>query len=218
MLKLLTAFLSKVASRLGGIAWATKSGLKGKDLHGNVWLAASEIEQHRGHPVNFEDTTDQELVMSRVYWTLKRERDWRLDGAVSLDAECEENSSWAERIPETISMEPEAVLARRESATREEQRLAAKFSQAVAYLILLRNFKGDRKRVCTYLAIAKSTLSDRMIRAGKVANRQNSLFDGHHVIDDDFKPPPGRALLLQTIDVTEADQVSLLFDLDFVTA
>jgi len=218
MFKSLTAFLTKVASRLGGIAWATKSGLKGKDLHGDVWLAASDIEEKRGHPVDFEDAVDQEMVISRVYWKLKGERDWQLDGAVRLDAEVEDNSSWADRIAEVVSMDPVAVSARRESATREEILLDMSFSQAAAYVAVLTYFKSDRKRICAHMAIGKTTLSDRLIRAGMVVRRQPSLFDGIHSFEGEFMPALGRGRRPVVPELTEMDQAALELEPEMMAA
>ena len=211
MFKFLTSFLTKMAGRLGGMAWASKSGRKGKDLHGDVWLAASEIEEKRGHPVDFENPVDQELLMSRVYSLLKKERDGRLASAVSLDAECEQNVSWGDRIPETTSMDPISVWSRRDAESREEKKLAASFSQAAAYVVVFSRFKSDQNRICDYLAIARQTLSRRLLRASQIVASQPSLFDGIHSIGEDFMPLPGRPKACLGVDADEEDRMRMLF-------
>lgn len=192
MFEFLTSFLAKVAGRLSGIARATKSGLSAKDLHGDVWIAASEIGEKRGRPVNLQDPADQELVLSRVYSQTRKLRDWRMHYAASLDAENEDGLRLSERIGEAVTTDPLDVLTRRATAIDEDARLARNYTQSAAYTVALANFESDRPKFSTHLAITVGALNQRMTNAEEVVRRQESIFDGYEVIDSDFTPLAGQ--------------------------
>lgn len=188
MLEVIAAFLSKVASRLSGIARSTKSGLTAKDLHGDVWIAASDIGARRGSPIDLRDPADQELVLSRVYSQVRKQRDWRLHFAESLDVDVAEGVRLSERIGEKTSMDPVAVFDRQASMADHAHQLKRSHSQATAYVIALRNFDNDKPRLAMHLAISAGTLGARMDRAFEVVERQHSVLDGLDMIKDDFMP------------------------------
>lgn len=192
MFEMFSAFLIKMASRLSGIARATKTGLKGKDLVGEVWIAANEIGEKRGRSVDFQDIADQELILSCVYRQSRRQGDWRLHSAVSIDVECEDNLRWSERIEDRAMPDPLAARESQETLADQTAILAASYSQAKAYLVALANFKSDRGRLCSYLMISLGALAYRMGNAAEVVMRQASLFDGKQVIDNGFMPVAGR--------------------------
>lgn len=188
MFEFLTSFLAKVAGRLSGIARSTKSGLNAKDLHGDVWIAASEIGEKRGRPVNLQDPVDQELVLSRVYSQTRKLRDWRMHFAASLDAENEDGLRLSERIGEALTTDPLDVLMRRATALDDDARLARSYTQSAAYTVALANFESDRPKLSTHLAITVGTLNHRMTNAEEIVRRQESIFDGYEVIDSGFTP------------------------------
>jgi hypothetical protein len=195
MFEFITAFLAKVAGRLSGIARATKSGLRAKDLHGDVWIAASEIGEKRGRPIDLQDPADQELVLTRVFNQNRKQRDWRLHYAASLDAEVEDGMRLSEQIGEVISTDPLAVLTRRATAIEEDASLARNYTQSAAYTVALGNFENDRPRFSRYLAISVGALNQRMTKAEEIVRRQESLFDGFETIDDDFMPLAGQHIV-----------------------
>jgi hypothetical protein len=195
MFEFLTSFLAKVAGRLSGIARATKSGLNVKDLHRDVWIAASGIGEKRGHPVNLQDPVDQELVLTRVYNQTRKHRDWRVHYAESLDAENEDGLRLSERIGQAVTTDPLAVLTRRATMIDQVNRLAGSHSQAAAYVTALRNFDDDKPSLSSRLAISVHALGSRMDKAFEVVNRQNSILDSFETIDDNFMPLAGRHFL-----------------------
>lgn len=211
MFEFLTSFLTKVAGRLSAIARATRSGLNAKDLHGDVWIVASEIGDKRGRPVDFRDPSDQELVLARVYSQNRKLRDGRLHFAVSLDAENEEGLKWSERIGESVTSDPVAVLTRRAKAIEEDVGIARNYSQYAAYTVALTNFDSDPPQLSAHLAITVGTLKQRMSKAVEVVERQNSMFDGFEEIDPAFKPLAGREPVAKEEVTIEAAQRKLAF-------
>jgi hypothetical protein len=211
MFEFITSFLAKVAGRLSGIARATKSGLRAKDLHGDVWIAASEIGEERGRPIDLQDPSDQELVLTRVYNQNRRQRDWRLHYAASLDAEVEDGMRLSEQIGEVVSTDPVVVLTRRASAIEEDARLARNYTQSAAYTVALANFESDRPRFSTHLVISVGALNQRMTKADEVVRRQESLFDGFEIIEPTFMPLPGQKLVAHQEPAFESDQIELSF-------
>lgn len=211
MFEFLSSFLAKVAGRLSGIARSTKSGLSAKDLHGDVWIAANEIGEKRGHPVNLQDPADQELILSRVYSQTRKLRDWRMHYAASLDAENEDGLRLSERIGEAVTTDPLAVLTRRARMIDESNWLAGSHSQAAAYVTALRNFHGDRPGLSTHLAISVHALGSRMDRAFEVVERQKSILDSYEIIEDTFMPLAGQQCFPIVVVHLEAGQAELQF-------
>lgn len=211
MLEFLASFLARAAARLTRIARATKSELKGKDFQGEVWFAAAEIGEKRGRPVDFEDTVDQELVLSRVYTQARRQRDWRLQSAVSFDADCDTNYRWSDRIEEVVTTDPLARWLKSEAAIDEAAAIASSYSQATAYFIVLGNFNNDRPNLCTHLVITPGSLEYRINNAARTVMRQSSLFDGLENIDPAFMPQAGRELVSKEEVAVEAEQCELTF-------
>ncbi|NHZ38865.1 hypothetical protein [Massilia aquatica] len=196
MVETISAFLVKMGARLGGIARATKVGLKGTDLVGEVWIAASEIADQRGRSIDFQDLVDQELILAHVYSQIRKQGDWRLHRAVSIDSVSQENLPWSERIADRALTDPLDARENDEALAEQAMLLAASYSQAKAYLVVLANFKSDRPRLCSYLMVSLGVLAYRMSNAAEIVTRQGSLFDGKHVIDSGFMPMAGRRLAI----------------------
>jgi hypothetical protein len=192
MLKRFSAFVKNATSRFRRIASSIGGNLTSKDLHGEAWLAAEEISQKRGHSIDFADTADQELVLNRVYWSAKGQRDWQLASAYSIDDDREGATPWADRLAAPISATPLEILLQREATGISDSAIAASYSQAAAYNVALTNFDSDRPRLCAHMLITGVTLEHRMNRAFEVVRRQNSLFNGRQVIDSGFIPLAGR--------------------------
>jgi hypothetical protein len=211
MFEFLTSFLEKVSGRLSRIAWSAKINLRAKDLHGDVWIAASEIGEKRGRPIDFRDPADQELVLARVYSQNRRLRDGSLYHAVSLDAENDEGLRWSERIGESVSSDPVAVLTRRAKAIEEDVGIARNYSQYAAYTVALTNFDSDPPLLSAHLAISEGALKQRMSKAVEIVERQNSMFDGLEEIDPAFMPLAGREPVAKEEVTIEAAQRELAF-------
>jgi hypothetical protein len=75
MIETFAAFLRDAASRFGGIARRLRGQIKPAELHADAWILAAEIGEKRGKEINFADPTDRELILSRLYWNAKDQRD-----------------------------------------------------------------------------------------------------------------------------------------------
>ena len=191
MFKGFTEFMARIAKRLSAIAYSTRSGRKGRDLQGDVWVAAAEFEEHHGRDVDFENRIDQEDVLNRVYWNARRERDWKLEGSLSLDLEEDEGFSLAERLPGRADADPVIALEDQQVAAANVATIRNCYSQATAYVVVFASFDDNRRQISAYLAIVTSTLRARVRRANELVKVQASLFDGIHKVADDFMPMPG---------------------------
>jgi hypothetical protein len=211
MLKRFSAFVKNATSRFRRIASSIGGNLTSKDLHGEAWLAAEEISQKRGHSIDFADTADQELVLNRVYWNAKGQRDWRLASAYSIDDDREGATPWSDRLAAPISATPLEILLHREATARSDSAIAASYSQAAAYNVALNNFNNDRPRLCVHLLITGGTLDHRMKRAFEVVRLQESLFNGYAAIDRDFTPLAGQHRVPITVVHLERGQAEMLF-------
>ena len=195
MFRFFASFLTKMASRFKGIAYATKSGLTDKDLHSDAWIVANEISEKRGREVDFSDPDDQELILSQVYKQGMRQRDWRLRSAIRIDQDRESEDGaikWSERLPAHASSDPLVSLLLQESAFDAEVMLTSSYSQAAAYVVVFVHFKNDRQLVCAYLVMSDRTLARRVASAANTVKVQPSLFDGIKKIHKSFMPLPGR--------------------------
>jgi hypothetical protein len=192
MLKRFSAFVKNATSRFRRIASSIGGHLAPEDLHGEAWLAAEEIAHKRGHSIDFANTADQELVLNRVYWNGKGQRDWRLASAYSIDDDREGATPWADRLAAPISTTPLEILLQREAIAISDSAIAASYSQAAAYNVALNNFNNDRPSLCVHLLITGGTLEHRMNRAFEVVRWQESIFDRYEVINSDFTPLAGR--------------------------
>jgi hypothetical protein len=214
MFRFFASFLTKMASRFKGIAYATKSGLTDKDLHSDAWIAANEISEKRGREVDFSDPDDQELVLSQVYKQSMRQRDWRLRTAIRIDQDRESDDGaikWSERLPAHASSDPLVSLLLQESAFGADVMLTSSYSQAAAYVVVFVHFKNNREEVCSYLAISDGTLSRRVTFAADTVRVQPSLFDRIERIGASFMPQPGRQYAVRIDPQCDATQWRLEF-------
>lgn len=193
------------------IAYASKSDMSGTDLQADVWIAAHEIGERRGYEIDFADKSDQELVLSKVYSLARKQNDWQLRTSLSIDAEYEGMLSWAERLPEGISTDPISILLSRELEGDQAKKLRLSYSQAKAYIVVLRRLNNDRHRLSAYLVISLTTLQQRIARAIETALRQPSLFEGYEKIGDDFVPLAGREVPASTRANSTAAQAEIQF-------
>lgn len=184
-------FLKSVAHRLSGIARKLRGDLSATDLQGDAWMAADEIAAKRGIPVDFGDPSDQELVLNQVYWNAKRQNDWRLKAAHSINDDSDGAIPWAERLA-APGGNPEKIMLQREADKQAAQRFADSFSQAAAYYIAIDNFPMGREDLSDHLAISSRALNQRIDWAASSALRQHSVFDKVSRIDPEFVPLEGK--------------------------
>lgn len=180
-------FLKAVAHRLRGIARKLRGDLTATDLQGDAWIAADEIAAKRGTPVDFDDPSDQELVLNQLYWNAKRQNDWRLKAAHSIDDDTEGAIPWADRLA-APGENPEKIVLQREADLLAAQQFADSYSQAAAYYIAIYNFPMGREDLSDHLAISSRALNQRIDSAASSALRQHSVFDKVSRIDPDFVP------------------------------
>ncbi len=192
------AFLKAMATSFRRISRATKNELTVDDLHSNAWIMAQEIGEKRGRDIDFSDPEDAELVMGALYISNVKRGDWHLRSAIRIDQQDEDEdgptTKWADLLPAPASSDPLVSLALRESSIDDETLLVRSYSQATAYVRVFVHFKNDRSEVCAYLVIHETTLRARVTSAAETVNRQSSLFDGIHRIEESFMPPRGRQI------------------------
>lgn len=188
-------FIKDVAARLRAISGSVRGYSTPKDLLGDAWMVAAKIGERRGSPVNFSDPADQELVLNRVYWSAKGQRDWRLSSAQSIDDSTDGGLPLAERLPALATLTPLEALLQKEEAAHDVKRVARTYSQAAAYYIALVNFKNGHADLCARLMISSRALGQRIGNAAESVTRQDSVFDGVETIPRDFLPKQGREVV-----------------------
>lgn len=181
----LQLFLLKAKSRLERIARSTGLGTKAVDLYGEVWIAICTLQERLNRELDLFQAQDEDRIFSFVYSRLRRQQDWKLHYADSLDFDDGDGLRLSERIADTRSDEV------REQAENYNV-LASTYSEAFAYTVALSNFRNEHALLANHLAIALPTLRTRMRRLNEQAGRQPSLFDGKQHMDENFVPLPGR--------------------------
>jgi hypothetical protein len=181
----LQLFLLKAKSRLERIARSTGFGAKAMDLYGEVWIAICTLQERLNRELNLFQAEDEDRILSFVYSRLRRQKDWKLHFADSLDFDDGEGLRLSERLADTRS---DDALEQAENYNT----LASRYSEAFAYTVALSNFRNEHPLLANHLAITLPTLRTRMRKLNEHAGRQPSLFDGKLRIDDNFVPLPGR--------------------------
>lgn len=82
-------FLAKMKSSFRSIARAAGHEVTEGDLQSDAWVLAHEISERRGHPVDFSDPTDQDLVIRAVNLNNVRRGDWNMRKSIRIDQESE---------------------------------------------------------------------------------------------------------------------------------
>ena len=185
----LQLFLLKAKSRLERIARCTGSGAKAADLHGEVWIAICTLRERLNRELDLFQAEDEDHIFSFLYSRLRKQKDWKLDFADSLDFDDGEGLRLSERLADTRSDE---VWVQAENYNA----LASTYSEAFAYTVALSNFRNEHALLANHLAIALSTLRTRMRKLNEQAGRQRSVFDGKQRMDENFVPLPGRPVRL----------------------
>ncbi len=198
MLRFFQVFVMKMKDGFRRIARATRNEVTEGDLQSDAWIMARNIGERRGHPIDFSDPIDQDLVMRALYVEKVKRADWHMRKAVSIDAENnsdDQPNRWAENIPAAKASDPLIFLLRREAAEQNDAKLKASYTEVAAYLKIFAHFKNDKKAVSTYLCITDATLNRRIASATATFEIQLSLFDGKQRIPTRFLPPPGRSFV-----------------------
>lgn len=182
----LELFLLKSKSRLERIARSTDSGAKAVDVHGEVWIAICALRERLNRDLDLAQAEDVDRIFSFVYSRLRRQKDWKLHFADSLDFDDGEGLRLSERLSDTRPDEA------REQAQNYDA-LASTYSEAFAYVVALSNFRSEHALLADHLAITIPTLRTRMRRLNESARRQPALFDGKERLDENFLPLPGRS-------------------------
>lgn len=211
MFEFFSVFLKEAATRFNRIARSARSHIKPEDLHADAWIVAAELSEKRGREIDFANPVDQELVLNRIYWRIKDQRDWRLESAHSIDDDREGSTPWADRLPAPSSMIPLEILLQQEESAIASARLDACYSQAKAYTVALTNFEEDRAGLCAHLVISDFALRQREHNARQTVLRQWSLFAGIEIIDNAFMPAQGRELISAEKIAVAAEQCELTF-------
>jgi hypothetical protein len=181
----LQLFLLKAKSRLERIARSTGLDAKAVDLYGEVWIAICTLREKLNRELDLVQAEDEDRIFSFIYLRLRRQKDWKLHFADSLDFDDGEGLRLSERLADTRSDEA------REQAESYDA-LASTYSEALAYTVALSNFRNEFALLANHLAIALPTLRIRMRKLNEQAGRQPSLFDGKQRMDENFLPLPGR--------------------------
>jgi len=215
MHRFFSLFLEKMKSSFRSIARAARHEVTEGDLQSDAWVVAHEISERRGRAVDFSDPADQDLVIRAVNLNNVRRGDWHMRKSVRIDEEREGDDgpvNWSERLAAPSTADPLRFLLQREAAHENEEKFAASYSQAAAYVRIFAHFKHDRREVCAYLVLTNSTLKHRVAAAAAVVEVQPSLFDGIHRIGAKFLPPPGRTYAAQPVHHLGSVQWAWCFD------
>lgn len=139
-----------------------------------------------GRELDLFQPEDENRIFSFVYSSSRRQMDWKLHFADSLDFDDGEGLRLSERLADTRS-DDACEQAENYSA------LASRYSEAFAYTVALSNFRNEHALLADHLGIASPTLRTRMRKLNEHAVRQPSLFDGKWHMDENFVPLPGRS-------------------------
>ena len=203
MIKFFQSFLGLMRSRFQRIVRAAKYDMMVDDLHSDAWVIALDIGDRRGHPIDFSDPADQELVMAALYVEKVKRGDWKMRHAVRIDHAPDANEdgpTLAERLPAAASSDPFVSLLMNESAADVEAMLAASYSQASAYVVTFRNFRQDLERVRAHLVLSKSGFNRRLSFARRTVEAQPSVFDRIERVEPNFMPMPGKAYIAADVN------------------
>ncbi|WP_186172937.1 hypothetical protein [Burkholderia gladioli] len=189
--------IAPLLRRLKHLAELTQREQSVDDLKSEAWILAEEIKTERGHDIEPEDEELQSTIMERLYKRFGKFVNRQFRYAVRIDqeernadGEFMENSVFA-RLSGPAQHEPEVAARQTEEAAEAQAAIAARFSEAVAYLHMFDYFDGSSETLASYLAIATAMLQRRVRRAERTAREQPSMFDGIASIPRDFMAKPG---------------------------
>jgi hypothetical protein len=195
----LQRFLEARAADLKRIVNGARGELELGELGSEALLMATDIQADRVQAFNFDDPQDQETLLGRLWNRLVKYTPGRfMRNAVRIDDEqdAEDSRSQAAAVARSLSAvetsDPALLLEREEEAVELAARLRDSYSEATAYIHLLRRFDEDRQRLAAFLCVALYTLGFRLRRAAAIVRVQPSVFDGFERVPADFQPTIAR--------------------------
>ncbi|MGB8423172.1 hypothetical protein [Paraburkholderia sp.] len=197
-----TRLISPMLDQLRRLAHGTRGEHSVDDLKNEAWLAAQDIHEESGVAFEPEDESFQEAILTKLRKAFGRFANRKMRFAVQLDHE--QAGADGEFLPNSLASslaapdvyEPEIAIERAEESAAGEERLAKRFTEAVAYLRALDHFDNESSRVAAHLAITMGAFKSRLARAATTAECQRSLFDGIETIPRDFVPLRGHTVRL----------------------
>lgn len=191
MVSIYTRFLNDRRADLRRIARATRGEATLEDIEQSVWLLAQELGERRGYTLDLLNPTDQDLLLRRLYNRFVKYTEKLVRYAVRIDEEADDEKAGAgatiaRLLAAPSESDPVVILMREEAAEELELMIRRSYSEAVAYLVLLRRFQWSMQVLADALRIVLGTLRQRIERAINMVKVQPSLFDGIAVIDPDL--------------------------------
>lgn len=193
-------FLNTRRAKLRQIARATRGESTLADVEQSAWLLAYELGEQRGYALDLSNPEDQGFLVRRLYNRLVKYTERLVRHALRVDEdpgeeEAGSGATIARLLAASSNSDPAVALLREETTKAAESAIVRSYSEAAAYLVLLRRFKWNVQALAEALWIVSGTLRQRIDRAIDVVNVQRSLFDGMAVIEPDLRAVPvtGRA-------------------------
>ncbi|MFM0160688.1 hypothetical protein [Paraburkholderia sediminicola] len=211
-----TRLISPMLDQLRRLAHGTRGEHSVDDLKNEAWLAAQDIHDETGVDLAPEDESLQQAILTKLRKAFGRFANRKMRYAVQLDHEQAGDdgeflpNSLASSLAAPDAYEPEIAIERAEESAASEDRLAGRFTEAVAYLRTLDHFDNDSGRVAVHLAITMGVFKSRLASAATMAELQRSLFDGIETIPRDFVPLRGRAARLMARASIEWERICVL--------
>lgn len=172
-----TQFLALRHKNFQRIACKTGGEYTTDDIKGEAWIMAHHIQDTKGISIDFSDKQFQELLLSFLYQHFVRYTERHVRFSQRLD-DNDEFASNPEALINDISKrqsnDPLTQLERQEFETLKITR-ARGYSQAMAYLYLLRKFNSDISALARYLTIPNSQCLKRIDQAASIAEVQHSI-------------------------------------------
>lgn len=192
MLAAYESFRKAKRAKLRAIARATRGESSLEDVEQSVWLLAHELGERRGYALDLLDPADQDFLVACLYNRLVKHTEKLVRYAVRVDEDPDDEEAGAgaaiaRLLAAPSESDPAVTLLREEAADAIESTVHRSFSEAAAYLVLLRRFRWSMLALAEALSIVAGTLRQRIDRAVEIVKVQPSLFDGIAVIDPDLR-------------------------------
>ncbi len=190
-----TRLIAPMLGQLRRLAAATRGEQTVDDLKTEAWLAARDIQTERGAEFQPEDEGFQQAIVAKLRKAFGRFANRKMRFAHQLDHEARGDdgdflpNSIGSRLSAPEAYEPQIAIEAIERHAEYTERLASRFTEAIAYLRVLAHYDDDKREIADYLAISIGGLDGRLARAETFAELQASLFDGIENVPADFLPP-----------------------------
>lgn len=196
-------FLTERMQDLERIARQSRGRTEVGDLISDAWIFVTEQELKQGSPFDPASKSNQELLLGFLYNRHINFVNPISRYSVSIDQVREDNGG--DELPALIdrqcapqTCEPlQYLLAIDEGVTDPFAVVAASYSQAAAYIILLERFAWSAVDLAESLCLSIRALMARFVLARELMLGQPSLFDGFERVSQDFQPYRKRRLIAQ---------------------